>query len=930
MDSSSSKALQKPPSQYPRASSQASNRSSSRMASHGVRSPGPQLAPSPQLSTDHPTHRYHHSTCNRPVLSPRSTPRHTPQLSREGSLESTHTQAVSTFLQEKLQRERRAESDKLSQSSLSRVNEDIGAPVGISRVNSPRRRSVAASSDGSRPKSSGGPEPAKKPGLGVKDMEHVRHPRAETSCSSTLVVISSLHKQNFDLKLELYHRREKQSSLETSIEVLERDKRQTEEMNETLLDELEKRDKAVEEAVAMIVMLEAKVDQLIQERNMVLQVEQEGYFCRQDLEQKYLRPPLDLSGDEAAKQGDNAKVINRVPSFLSEKSEGTENLRSVYLGVKGSALSLARVTEGNPDVDNGPSNGLGSPTLSVLSESSFASVYGKKSQDSIFPPPVDQPLSLDGVDADLQLLSTNGRDASKKTASGFPPRAASANHYLGGSRSSGPRYSISGAVGHASPLQQIEKLGRSQSVLQEGFRPVANQGRDRRRSQPPPTLRKVMTDGPGTFRLHDPNFPPTPDTISTSTLHRMRSSNDSLTRQDSRNDRASVTYSDQDNQSLRVSFRGKPSLLRGADKGMGGENAKVYGTAVPVPVPVPVQQQQQQHQRAASESTTSQKKESRWDSTDSDEQSEVHSLRSSLDIWMRESNKPTQGTGGNVSPDLFNFPPGQSHGGWRSKSVFGPHPTKSQGIGNDADFIHELFSLRQSLYTNTAPPPPDRRSSLHARTSSTTSSARNSPRTLTLTSTPEQAEHTSHSRRRSDGVQVKTDVHTPAQSPSIPQHPHSEKRGPYPPVSGPRTALNRLFRRSLAATSPSSTPASATENTFADAYKSNQGVSLQPWMNKNIEGDFDDRAGATPPPIMLKPRQMRRNTVGTEAAPTFIPPSTSAPVRLSELVVSGRNSPNVKKQTTEQAAPSPSVIGTRRKWLPGFSRASSSLRNRAN
>ncbi|RFU76464.1 hypothetical protein TARUN_5820 [Trichoderma arundinaceum] len=923
MDSSNPRAFQKAPSQYPRASSRTSNRSSSHArAAAGVRSPGPgpQFSPSPQ-PPPHPIHRYHHSPCNDPVLSPRSTPRHTPQLSREGSVESARTQAVSTFLQEKLQRERRAESEKLNQSTLSRVSEDLGAPVDISRVNSPRRRSVAASSDGSRPKSSGGTEPAKKPGLGVKDMENVRHQGDEmfsgiASCFFSLTVlqvISSLHKQNFDLKLELYHRREKQSSLETSIESLQRDKRQTEEMNETLLDELEKRDKAVEEAVAMIVMLEAKVDQLIQERNMVMQVEQEGYFCRQDLDQKYLRPSLDLSIDEAAKQGDNGRAINRVPSFLSEKSENTENLRSVYLGVKGSALSLARVTEGNPDADNGPSNGLGSPTLSVLSESSFASVYGKKSQDSIFPPPVDQPLSLDGVDADLQMLSTSGRDVSKKMVSGFPPRAASANHFLGGNRSSGPRHSISGAVGHASPLQQIEKLGRSQSVLQEGFRPVANQGRDRRRSQPPPTLRKVMTDGPGTMRLHDPNFPPTPDTISTSTLHRMRNSNDSLARQDSRNDRASTTYSDQDSQSLRVSFRGKPNPVRAADKGMEGENGQIYGIAVPMP----------KHQRAASESTTSQKKENRWDSTDSDEQSEVHSLRSSLDIWMKESNKPTRGANGDVSPDLFSFPTGQSHGGWPSK-------LKSQGIGNDADYINELFSLRQSLFTNTGPPPPGRRSSLHARTSSTTSSARNSPRTLTLTSTPEQDEYLGHSRQQSDGVQVKNDFHTPLQSPSIPQYPHSEKRSNYPPVSGPRTALNRLFRRSLAPTSPTSTPASAVDATFSDAFKSNQGVSLQPWMNKNIEGAFDDRAGATPPPIMLKPRQKRRNTVGTEATPTFIPSSTSAPVRLSDLVVNGRNSPNVKKQAAEQSTPAPSVIGTRRKWLPGFSRASSSLRNRAN
>jgi hypothetical protein len=186
---SSSRAYQKAPA-YPRASSRTSNRSAShaRTASQGVRSPAPHFA-APQFS-DHPTHRFHHNPCNKPLLSPRSTPRNTPPPIREGSVEPTRTQAVSSFLQEKLQRERRAESDKLSQSPLSRVNEDLGASVELGRVSSPRRRSVAASSDGSRPKSSGGAgiELAKKPGLGVKDMEHVRQLSYETSLS---IIVSS-------------------------------------------------------------------------------------------------------------------------------------------------------------------------------------------------------------------------------------------------------------------------------------------------------------------------------------------------------------------------------------------------------------------------------------------------------------------------------------------------------------------------------------------------------------------------------------------------------------------------------------------------------------------------------------------------------------------------------------------------------------------
>lgn len=94
MDSSSisSRTFQKAPAQYPRASSRTSTRSAStRMTSQGVRSPvpgPPRLAPSPQLSIDHPSHRYHHSSYKEQVLSPRSTPKPTPQASREGSVES--------------------------------------------------------------------------------------------------------------------------------------------------------------------------------------------------------------------------------------------------------------------------------------------------------------------------------------------------------------------------------------------------------------------------------------------------------------------------------------------------------------------------------------------------------------------------------------------------------------------------------------------------------------------------------------------------------------------------------------------------------------------------------------------------------------------------------------------------------------------------
>ena len=79
--------------------------------------------------------------------------------------DASRQQALSSFLQEKLQRERKAESDRVAASA---------ADCGRAFLNS-------SVQDGSRPRSSASPEPRKK-GLGVKEMEQVRdaQPRPAT------------------------------------------------------------------------------------------------------------------------------------------------------------------------------------------------------------------------------------------------------------------------------------------------------------------------------------------------------------------------------------------------------------------------------------------------------------------------------------------------------------------------------------------------------------------------------------------------------------------------------------------------------------------------------------------------------------------------------------------------------------------------------
>ncbi|KAK5989240.1 hypothetical protein PT974_10746 [Cladobotryum mycophilum] len=432
---------------YPRASSRSSTSTvNTRMTSQSANSLT-SVSTSPQLSNSHPTHRFHHASCPKSSSSPRLTPRHTPQLSREGSMESTRQTAVSAFLQEKLQRERRAEGERMGHStSLARLNTDMSGSMDLGRaLDSPMR---TGGSDSPRPRSSAGgsagAEPAKKHGLGLMEMEHV---------------LSKLHKQNFDLKLELFHRREKQTSLETQVETLESDKRQMEEINDNLLEELDKRDKAVEEAVAMIVMLEAKVEQLVTERNMVHQIEQAGFFCAQDFEAKYETQVPEISIPDADNMQEDVKGINRMPSFLSEKTENTENLRNVYLGVRGSALSLSR----------------SDPQCSER-ELLYECIWQKGSRRWL-PPPIDKPLSLDGVDMN-QSMSTGEdfQNMAKEKPSVLPARAATANPFTRGS-SLGPFSSMSGMVGHEHSQQYMERPQRPSTTKVDG----------RRGPQPPPT-----------------------------------------------------------------------------------------------------------------------------------------------------------------------------------------------------------------------------------------------------------------------------------------------------------------------------------------------------------------------------------------------------------------------------------------------------------
>ncbi len=162
-----------PPS-YPRAPSRSStSTTNTRATPQSTNSSSSHLANSPQLSGAQ-SHRYHHGSNPKPGT-PRPAP---PMLSRETSSESRHSVATSSYLHEKLQRERKVEGERsaAAAASVSRMASDLSTSLELRASQSSPVRS--STSDSRRPRSSGGDgtkagELTKKKGMGVKEMEQV-------------------------------------------------------------------------------------------------------------------------------------------------------------------------------------------------------------------------------------------------------------------------------------------------------------------------------------------------------------------------------------------------------------------------------------------------------------------------------------------------------------------------------------------------------------------------------------------------------------------------------------------------------------------------------------------------------------------------------------------------------------------------------------
>ena len=298
---------------------------------------------------------------------------------------------------------------------------------------------------------------------------------------------------------------------------MEKEIAEQQEVNEQLLTELEKRDQAVEEAVGIIVDLEDKVEGLMQDIEAVKAFDgsKESAYFRESHETS--NPP-----SEKPRLKVYTRAIARMPSFLSEQSEGAEALRNLYLprNRSHSDATMRKLSEEtNTDIPD-------SPRLSVLSESSFISVYGEK---QLLPA-----SERTEIDAETAPRTHRKSLSIEKWIEGRPAHDATPSKlYRGDGIRKNGFLSITDVL--ESPLQRLEQLRHTLEKHNTGLgripeRPRSiNKGRRLRaegKGKPTQLVHREFTDK-SSFE-HYQTLPPTPDTISTSTLNHHQNSNEDL------------------------------------------------------------------------------------------------------------------------------------------------------------------------------------------------------------------------------------------------------------------------------------------------------------------------------------------------------------------------------------------------------------------
>lgn len=214
-----------------------------------------------------------------------------------------------------------------------------------------------------------------------------------------------MNKQNFDLKLEIFHRAQQVTTLESRLERLqeleeevkrmrgledelqelrhaEEDNQRLRESNEQLRQELDKRDQAVTEAVELICELEAKVDHLEAERNVSRPSTSRSNATsdgpdaatpkqRTNINVSQRAPSRRVPMSDQHRNAPSERHLQSAPSFLRDENKNTAALRSFHIpsgDQSQSAMSVITKSESLNSMND--TTEPESPRLSALSECS--------------------------------------------------------------------------------------------------------------------------------------------------------------------------------------------------------------------------------------------------------------------------------------------------------------------------------------------------------------------------------------------------------------------------------------------------------------------------------------------------------------------------------------------------------------------------------
>lgn len=739
---------------------------------------------------------------------------------------------ISSYLQERLQQERQVFADRNASIASEGRNTRTVEFRDDDTNSSPLRRITPM---GRRPQSATGDEADTQRGFRVKEMEKVQTLDSfyqlvaiggvyDTNQTS-IQALSTLHKQNFDLKVDLHHQRQRQNELEQRNATLE-----------MVQVELEKYDIALKEATNLIIGFETRVAELLREKRMVRQIETDD-TCRHSRDNKsnLEKPTVSTSNVQrftGALTVNNEKVLGRMSSFISDHSEHMENVRNDIHGDKNSPLHFPTVSQ--PRADPGEVSRVPSSSLNVLSESSV-NLYSSKDKFTANPqshsmgfyddtfgelPTMNKKLSEDRWECQRGGDASPMHNGTSKISDSFSPQL----------RSLGTGVDMSSTIQHVGRLEPRLTSGHIRRIP-----PIASCGSSNsnqvfasaRHSQPAAQIKAKQENEvfqeelPSTPTSRDlaasQTLPPTPDHLPTNTLLRNHNSNDSLscnTSQSSIFDEHSKAALSQYSIASSLDVRGSATCQPASNTASTSRreahsqqfstnilpNQSQYGHPLP-PRPHSICESASSRTRANSWASGSEALDGGAGIYPEDEDS-------SFDSWIRES---SQGDEGDFCP------PPQSHnmrsfrpGGWKARAIFVPLE-KSELVGSPVSALSgtsldvppaPISHCGEGTYQPPAPyepedgiTPPNRRYSLYGRTGSMSTSTRavsDVPRSL-KNPVRENSFGKIVGRLRSNSI---GSVPAPHQQPQ--QQIHSGamltlKRNYYPPISGWMTRSRGLY-----------------------------------------------------------------------------------------------------------------------------------------